>query len=170
MALNKTMSLAETIKADIKTAMLAKNAERVATLRMLAAAASNKQTEKRAKIAKAGETSEEKLIELSKLTDEEMLEVISSEAKKRKDAIGQFEQGGRPELAEGEKKELQILTEYLPAQMGEDELKKIVEAAVKELNASGLRDMGKVMGAVMPKVKGKADGEMVKKIAQQILG
>ena len=86
-------------------------------LRMLVAAASNKEKEKRGKIMKAGEKLEAKVVEMAKLTDEEATDVVSSEAKKRKDAIEQFEKGGRPELAEGEKKELEILEKYMPETM-----------------------------------------------------
>ena len=162
------MMLKETIQLNIKKAMIAKDALTVSVLRMIMAAVFNKEKEKRNKLSKSEEELE-KLDELSKLTDEEILEVISSEAKKRKDSIEQYEKGDRNDLAEQEKKELEILMEYMPKQMDEDEIRKIVKSKIEELGVSNSQETGKVMGAVMPEFKGKADGNIVSKIVQEEL-
>jgi len=163
------MSLKEKIQADTKKAMQARDQLKVSVLRMLMAAVFNKEKEKRAKLSKSGEDLE-KLDKLSKLTDEETTEVISSEAKKRKDSIEQYEKGNRQDLADQEKKELKILVSYLPEQMSEEEISKLVKEKIEELGASGPKDTGKVMGALMTQLKGKADGNLVNKIVQEELG
>ncbi len=162
------MSLKERIQASLKKAMSEKDQLKVSVLRMLMAAVFNKEKEKRAKLSKTEEELE-KLDELSKLTDEEIIEVISSEGKKRRDSIEQYEKGNRQDLAEQEKKELEILADYLPEQMGEEEIKKLVQEKIEEIGASGPKDTGKVMGALMPQLKGKADGTTVNKIVQEEL-
>jgi uncharacterized protein YqeY len=162
------MSLKEKIQTDVKKAMQEKDALRVSVLRMLRAAIFNKEKEKRAKLSKTEEKLE-KLDELSKLTDEETNEVISSEVKKRKESIEQYEKGNRQDLADQEKKELEILMKYLPEQMSEEEIRKLVKEKIEEMGASGPKDTGKVMGAVMPQLKGKADGNVVNKIVQEEL-
>ena len=165
------MSLKERIQADIKKAMPEKDQLKVSVLRMLMAAVFNKEKEKRAKLSKTKDppAGGEKLDELSKLTDEEIIEVISSESKKRQDSIEQYEKGNRQDLADQEKKELEILMKYLPEQMTEEEIRKLVKEKVEELGASGSKDIGKVMGALMPQLKGKADGTAVNKIVQEEL-
>jgi len=161
------MSLKEKIQTDIKKAMQQKDDLQVSVLRMLMAAVFNKEKEKRAKLSKTEEF--EKLDELSQLTDEETIEVISSENKKRKDSIEQYEKGNRQDLADKEKKEMEILMNYLPEQMSEEEIRKIVKEKIEELGASTPQDIGKVMGALMPQLKGKAEGTMVNKIIQEEL-
>jgi len=161
------MSLKEKIQTSLKKAMQEKDELKVSVLRMLMAAIFNKEKEKRAKLSKTEEI--EKLDELSKLTDKETIEVISSENKKRKDSIEQYEKGNRQDLADKEKKELEILKDYLPEQMGEEEIRKIVKEKIEELGATSPQDTGKVMGAVMSELKGKADGDMVNKIVQEEL-
>ena len=148
--------------------MQEKKTEELSVLRMVMASVFNKEKEKRAKFVKDGED-EAKLDEMSKLTDEEVLEVISSEVKKRKDSIKQYEEGNRQDLADNEKKELEILMEYMPEQMPEDEVRKIISDKIQELGASGPQDTGKVMGAIMGQLKGKADGGMVNKIVGEEL-
>lgn len=161
--------LKEKINADYKEAFKAKEERRVSVLRMLNSAIKNKEVEKRMRLAK--EVSEESELEKqSQLTDEETLAVISSEAKRRKDSIAQYEQGGRPELAEQEKAELTILSAYLPAQMPEDEIRRNVVESIKESGAAGVADLGKVMKVLMPRVKGKADGNLVNQIVKEELG
>ncbi len=162
-----SMSLKEKIQTDIKKAMQEKGQLKVSVLRMLMAAVFNKEKEKRAKLSKTEEI--EKLDELSKLTDEETMEAISSEAKKRKDSIEQYKKGNRQDLADQEKKELEILTTYLPEQMPEEEVRKIVKEKINEIGASTPQDTGKVMGAVMSELKGKAEGGLVNKIVQEEL-
>lgn len=102
-------------------------------------------------------------------TDEDVLAVIQREAKQRKDSIEQFTSAGRNELAKKEKKELEVLQTYLPQQMSEDEIHTLVQEAVNKTGASGLQDIGKVMGVLMPQVKGKADGGLVSKIVKESL-
>lgn len=162
------MSLKEKIQAEMKEAMVKKDQLKVSVLRMLMAAVFNKEKEKRAKLSK-GEEDLEKLGELSRLTDEEILEVISSEAKKRRDSIEQYEKGGRQDLVDQEKKELEILMAYLPEPMSENEIRKLVKAEIEKLAASGPQDTGKVMAALMPRLKGKAEGAVVNRIVQEEL-
>ncbi|MBU2524261.1 GatB/YqeY domain-containing protein [Patescibacteria group bacterium] len=102
-------------------------------------------------------------------TDEIVMDLIQKEVKQRKDSITQFKDGGRDDLAEKEMKELEVLEKYMPEQMGEDEVREIVKQTVAEVGASGPADMGKVMGAIMPKVKGKADGGMVNNLVRESL-
>lgn len=161
------MSLKEKIRAAVKKAMIEKSQLELSVLRMLMAAVLNKEKEKRAKLSKSEEL--EKLDELSKLNDEEVLEVVASEVKKRKDSIEQFEKGNRSDLAEKEKEELGILMAYLPEQMGEDEIRKLVKEKIADLGASGPQDNGKVMGVLMPQLKGKAEGGLVGRIVQEEL-
>lgn len=160
------MSLKEKIQTDIKKAMQEKDQLKVSVLRMLMAAVFNREKEKRAKLSKTEEEFE-KLDELSQLTDEETMEVVSSENKKRKDSIEQYEKGNRQDLADKEKKELEILMKYLPEQMSEEEIRKIVKEKINEIGASTPQDTGKVMGVVMSELKGKAEGGLVNKIVQE---
>jgi len=162
------MSIKNTLKSNIKIAMQEKKTEELSVLRMVMAAVLNKEKEKRSKLNKEGEE-ESKLDEMSELKDEEILDVISSEAKKRKDSIEQYEKGGRQDLVDQEKKELEILTEYLPEQMSEEEVRKIIIEKIEELGVSGPQDTGKAMGAIMPILKGKADGGIVNNIVQEEL-
>lgn len=103
------------------------------------------------------------------LTDEDVIGVLQRSVKQHKESIEMFEKGNRPDLVEKEKKELDIIGVYLPEQMGEDEIKTIVKKAVADTGAKTMADIGKVMGVVMPQVKGKADGGMVSKIAKDLL-
>lgn len=155
------------IQDDIKAAMKNKDAFLLSVLRMVSAAIKNKELEKRTKLAKNEPA--EKLDELSQLTEEEVVGVVSSEAKKRRDAASEFESGGRSELAEKELKEAELLKKYLPEQMSEDEIRRLVIEAIKKVGATSPQEMGRVMGALMPQVKGKADGSLVQKIVQEEL-
>jgi len=162
------MSLKETINQDFKDAFRAKNETQLSIMRMLLAAIKNKEVEKRTRLSKSEPI--EKLEELSQLDDQEVIEVVSSEIKKRKDAAAQYKQGGREELAAKEEKEIVVLSVYMPEQMGEEEIKKLVQEAIKKVGATSMQDLGKVMGALMPQVKGKADGNLVNKIVKEELG
>lgn len=102
-------------------------------------------------------------------TDEDVLAVINKEVKQRKDSIEQYENAKRTDLAEKEKAELEVLQTYLPEQMGEEEVKKYVDEAVATTGATTPQDIGKVMAALMPKVKGKADGSMVSRLVREAL-
>lgn len=143
------------LKDDLKQAMLAKDENKTSVLRMVISALGYYE------IQKGGAGYE--------ATDEDVLDVINKEAKKQRDSIEQFTNAGRAELAEKEKKELAVLEAYLPEQMGEDEIRKLVAEAISETGASTPADMGKVMGALMPKTKGKANGGMVSRIVREEL-
>ena len=159
--------LKEKILQNLNTALKEKKELEVSVLRMLSAAISNRETEKRTKFWKEKpDLSSEDLEKESKLTDEEVMEVVSAEAKKRRESIEGFQKGNRQEMAEKEKKELEMLGKYLPEQLSEEEIKKIVQEAVSKVGAKEMRDMGKVMQELMPKVKGKADGALVSKIVK----
>jgi|SRR3989344_5246502 len=165
------MSLKEKIANNLKSALKGKRELEISTLRQLLAAIVNKEKEKRAKIAKRKEEiREEELVKESELSDEEVLEVISSEMKKRREAIEGFQKGGRRDLVEKEKAELEILQNYLPEQLSEEEIKKLVKEAIERVRASGQKDMGKVMGELIPKIKGKAEGGVVSQIVKELLG
>ncbi|MEG0291274.1 MAG: GatB/YqeY domain-containing protein [Anaerovoracaceae bacterium] len=104
------------------------------------------------------------------LTDEDILPIISKQVKMRKDALVDFEKGGRTDLADAYKKEIEILEVYLPEQLSEDEIREIIKSVASELGIEGgKQNMGKLMGASMPKVKGLADGGMVKKVVEEFL-
>jgi hypothetical protein len=145
--------ITDTISQKIGEAMKAHDEIRLSTLRMLASALNYEF------IAKQHE-----------LSEEEELVVVRHEAKKRKEAIEAYEKAGAKDRAEKEKKELDILQEYLPAEMSDEELKKLVEETVNETGAKSTADMGKVMGAVMAKVAGRADGGKVSELVKSKLG
>lgn len=166
------------LKQDIQissTEALKKGDELVyTTLRMVLAFITTKEKDKRYKISKQkpegpGGYPEEDLIKESILTDEETIDVISSEIKKRKDAIVFYEKGNRQELADKEKKEIEILKKYLPEQIPTDELKKIIEESINKVEAKEIKDMGKVMADLMPKVKGKAESSEISRIVKELL-
>jgi uncharacterized protein YqeY len=163
-------ALKKKIQNDLTQATKKKEALPTSALRMLSAAILNKEKEKRYKIIKAEpELAEKELVEKSQLTDEEVIEVISSEVKKRKESILEFEKGGRQDLAEKEKKEIEVLKKYLPEQLSEEEIKKLVEVAIEKVEAKEPKDMGKIMQELMPQVKGKAEGSVVSKIVKELL-
>ena len=160
--------LQEKINGDIKKAMIEKNELLLLVLRGINASIKNKEIEKRTKLSKT-EKDLKKLEELCKLSNEEVIDVISSEAKKRRDSIVEFEKGGRQDLVDKETKELEIIKTYLPEQMSEEVIKDIIKRAIEEIKAIGPKDTGKVMAAIMPQVKGKADGSMVSRIVGELL-
>jgi len=140
------------------------------TLRMLLAAITGKEKEKRYKIFKNKPgLKEEELSRQSELTDEEIIEVVSSEIKKRKDAIALYNQGKRPELAEKENKEIEVLKKYLPEQLSEEEIKKLAQETIIKIGAKEIKDMGRVMAELNSKIKGRADGGQVSKIVKELL-
>lgn len=138
------MSLLEQIVLDMHKAQKSGEKIKLEALRLLKSEAKYKEIEKG-----------------SPLTEEEIVSVLSSAVKKRKEAIEQFRQGNRADLVEKEEKELQIILSYLPAQLSEEELARLVEETISEVGASSKADVGKVMKVLMPKVKGKADGKIV---------
>ena len=164
------MSLKQQLKEDVIAAMKGKDSETLTVLRMAQSAINTKEKEKRYALAKDNpEETEEVLNEKSLLTDDELISVITSEIKKRKDAMALYEQGGRPELVESEKKEMTILQKYLPEQLSAEELQKLIEASVAKVGATEMKDMGKVMADLAPSIKGKADNSEVSKIIKEML-
>jgi len=147
--------LSEKIKANITEAMKAKDELKVSALRMLSAAIKNYEIEK----GGAGYAA----------TDEDVVSVVQKQVKQRKDSIEAFKSAGRDEMAEKESKELEILQGYLPAQMGEAEVKEIVAKKIVEAGATSIADIGKVMGALSLELKGKADMNLVSKLVREKL-
>ncbi len=142
-------NLRSKIERALKEAMLVKDDVAKDALRGLLTAVKNKEKE------------------LKRLpTDNEIMQIISSQIKQRKESIEQFKAGGREELASKEAKEIEILEKFLPAQLSKEELEKIIDEAIKEANATSPKDMGKVMKIVMPKVAGRADGKVVNEMVK----
>jgi uncharacterized protein YqeY len=151
------MSLKEKINNDIKDAMRAREAETLSVLRMLNSAIK----EREISLRKGEDVS---------LSDEQVIQVIASEVKKRKDSVAAYEQGGRKDLSDKENNEIKILEKYLPEQMSDEELEKVVKNIVETCQWHvSLQDFGKIMGQVMPKVKGKADGNRISEMVKKIL-
>jgi uncharacterized protein YqeY len=146
------LSLLTTLNEDMKQAMRAKDKETLQVIRMLKASIQNEQIKK-------GQD----------LNDEEELTVLSREMKQRRDSLTEFEKADRTDLADKVKKEIVIVEKYLPAQLSEDEIRAIVTEAFATTGATSPKEFGKVMGAVMPKVKGKADGNQVNAIVKELL-
>ncbi|MBI1984834.1 MAG: GatB/YqeY domain-containing protein [Candidatus Wildermuthbacteria bacterium] len=164
------MSLKKTIQENLTAALQKRNETAVSTLRMLLAALSNKEIEKRTKFSKENSHAKEaELQKNSELSDEEIQQLIAGEAKKHKESIEAFQKGSRQDLVDKETKELKILEAYLPEQMSEEEVRKLVQEAIGSTGAKTVQEMGKVMSALMPKVKGKADGALVSKIVKESL-
>lgn len=143
------------LQEDLRKSMLAKDEVRTSTLRMLISAIGYYE------IQEGGAGYEAK--------DEDVIEVLGREIKKHRESIEMYQKGNRPELEKKENNELKILQKYLPEQISEDEVKNFVKEAIVQTGAKTITDMGKVMGALMPKVKGKADGSLVSKIVKEEL-
>jgi len=149
------MAILDTLNNDMKEAMKSKDKVRLEVIRGLKSDISYKEIEAKG----------------DGLSEEDIIGVITSAAKRRRDSIDQFRKGGREDLATKEEAELEIITTYLPKQMSDDEIAGIVVEAIAASGASGPSDTGKVMKEVMPKVKGKADGNRVKQIvAEKLMG
>lgn len=103
------------------------------------------------------------------LSDEDIIEVLSRELKKRKESIELYQKGGREELVKKETRELEIISSYLPEALSHDELEEIIEKAIEETSVNSMKEMGKVMGIVMPQVRGRADGKEIQDIVRQKL-
>jgi uncharacterized protein YqeY len=138
------MGLKEKIEAEMIPAAKAKDALRLSAIRMIKTALHNKEIDLR-----------------RSMEDAEVLQVLASLVKQRTDSIEQFKKGNRQDLVEKERAELKIIKEFMPAEMSEQELDAVIESAIQQLGACGVKDMGKVMKALMPKITGKADGKMV---------
>lgn len=150
-------TLKDRLRTDLTTAMKARDDVRSSTLRMILTAVTNAEV--------AGKVAKE-------LSDDEVLTVLSSEAKKRREAAVAFEEGNRPESAAKERAEAAVIQDYLPEQLGPEEIAAVVSAAVEKLGAagSGPKAMGQVMGIVTPQVKGRADGAAVAAEVRRQLG
>jgi uncharacterized protein YqeY len=146
------MNLAERLNEDMKQAMKSGEKFRLQTIRMVRASIKNQEIELR-----------------RALDDNELLNIMSRELKQRRDSLQDFERGGREDLVSNVKAEIEIISEYLPRQLTEEEVKAIVVQTMQETGASSKADLGKLMGALMPKVKGIADGKLVNAIVQQSL-
>lgn len=166
-------SLKEKINKDLKQAMQNKNELLLLVLRGIKAVIHNKEIEKTRQKRKAhlgGPATIPPGADLGgELTEEEIIEVILSEAKKRKDSIEEFKKGKRDDLVKKEEKELEILKKYLPEQMGEEQIKEEANKVIEEVGAVSLQDTGKVMSVLMPKLKGMAEGGVVSKIVSELL-
>ncbi len=147
--------LIEQLNNDIKQAMRDKDSKKLGVLRMFLSALQYEALSNNEKKEEA--------------TDETVIKVLQREIKKRNESIKLYEQGGRPELAEAEQYEIDILKDYLPEQLSEEDLKKTVQEAISTTGASSIKDMGNVMKEIMSKVQGKADGQTVSKIVKELL-
>jgi uncharacterized protein YqeY len=147
------MALQDQLGQQIKAAMLAKDADRLSALRMLKSAAGYLQIEKK----------------VDALPDPDFIALVQKEVKKRRDSMEQYEKGGRPELAEKEKKELGILASFLPEPLTPEELEMLVQAAIAETGASSKKDMGPVIKAVQAKAAGRAEGKTISALVSKLL-
>ncbi|NLX61783.1 MAG: GatB/YqeY domain-containing protein [Tissierellia bacterium] len=146
------MSMKERLMEDLKYSMKNKDTIRKNTITMIRAAIKQKEVDDKVE-----------------LDDDGIIEIISKQLKEKKNAIEDFKKGQRQDLVEQTEKEMEILLEYLPKQLSEDEIREIVADTIKEVNATSMKDMGLVMKSVMPKIKGRADGNTVNKIVREIL-
>ncbi|HEY8457671.1 MAG TPA: GatB/YqeY domain-containing protein [Actinopolymorphaceae bacterium] len=147
-------ALKDRLRADLTSALKARDKVRSSTLRMTLTAVTNAEV--------AGESARE-------LSDAEIIEVLEREAKRRREAAEAYEQAGREDLAAKERSESEIIAEYLPAQLSDDELSDLVRTTIAEVGASGPKDMGAVMKALQPQVKGRADGRRVAEMVRSQL-
>ncbi|MCL6588944.1 MAG: GatB/YqeY domain-containing protein [Firmicutes bacterium] len=146
------MTLKEQLQEDMKAAMKAKDQLKLSVIRLAKAAIMNQE------IARGHE-----------FQDQEVIEVLAKELKQRNDSIPEYEKAGRSDIVEKLKQEIKILEGYLPARLSEAEVRQLVEETIAEVGAISKKDMGKVMAALMPKTKGRADGKLVNQIVNSIL-
>lgn len=146
------MSLLEKLNDDMKQAMKEKEKLKLSVIRMV-----------KSSIQK------EEINQGKGLTDDQMLVLLNRELKQRRDSLQEFEKAGREDLAEQNRAEIEVILAYLPKQLNETEIRQIVEETIAQVGATSKKDLGKVMGAMMPRVKGKADGTLVNKVVQELL-
>ena len=146
------MSLEERLVEEMKGAMKANDKLRLSTIRMIRSALKNKEIEAR-----------------KKLDDEDVMRVIQGMIRKGEESLEQFQAGGRADLVEKEQKEIEVLKSYLPQPISQEEIVKIIDETIKETQASSLKDLGKVMKSVMPKLGGKADGKLINQLVRERL-
>ncbi|GAB3795347.1 GatB/YqeY domain-containing protein [Virgibacillus kimchii] len=147
------MTLLERLNQDMKQAMKNKDKQTLGVIRMVKASIQNE-------AIKLGKNT---------LSEDEELTVLSKEVKQRKDSLQEFKSAERDDLVEKTESEINILQEYMPKQLSNEELETIVQSTIEEVNATSKKDIGKVMSAIMPKVKGKADGSQINQIVQKKL-
>ena len=149
------MSLLNKLVEDMKAAMKEKEGgkKKLSVIRMVRSSLKNVEIDKR-----------------KELSEDEVIEVLAREVKKRKDAFEEYVKVGRQDIADGLQEEIEILMKYLPEQMSEAEIRLLVQQIVAEVKPEGPRDMGKVMGKLMPQIKGKADGKLVNQIVKELIG
>ncbi len=147
------MSIKDRIQQDMKDAMRAKEKERLATIRLILAAVKQREVDERVE-----------------LDDEQVIVVLDKMVKQRRESIAQFEKAGRDDLVDKEQAELVVINDYLPAALSEDEIMQLVDAALKATGASSIKDMGKVMGQLKPKLQGRADMGAVSAMIKARLG
>jgi len=147
------MSLQERLSQEMKSAMLAKDADRLSTLRLLKSVIGYVQIERKTE----------------NLSDADFVSVVQKEVKKRRDAIEQYEKGGRPELAEKEKKEIPVLEAFLPKALSPEELEQLIKSTIQETGATSKKDMGPVIKAVQAKAAGRADGKTISGLVGKLL-
>ncbi|WP_047986328.1 GatB/YqeY domain-containing protein [Ornithinibacillus californiensis] len=147
------MSLLSQLNDDMKQAMKNKDKERLSVIRMVKASLQNESI----KLGK------------NELSEDEDITILSRELKQRKDSLQEFKSAGRDDLVEKLETEIKIIQAYMPEQLSDEELSAIVQETIQETGASSKKDMGKVMSAIMPKVKGKADGSKINKLVQEHL-
>ncbi len=146
------MDLKAKLNQDLKEALKAKDEVKLRTVRMLLAAIKNFEVEK-----------------MGPATDEEIFQIMSKEIKKRQEAIEMYEKGGRPDLAQAEKQEIEVIQSYMPNQLGEEEIRELARKVISEMNLKSPKDVGTAMKVIMPQVKGRADGKLVNKIVSELL-
>lgn len=146
------MSIKDKLMADLKDAMKSHNKLRKDVITLIRSAIKQREVDERIE-----------------LTDEDILAIISKQLKEKKSSIEDFKKGNREDLVKQTEDEMKILLEYLPKQLSQEDLKEIVKDAIDKENISSMKDIGKLMKAVMPQVKGKADGNAVNKIARELL-
>ena len=147
------MSSQATLAQEIKAAMLAKDAERLSTLRLLKSAVGYAEIERKT----------------APLSDADFISIVQREVKKRRDSIEQFEKGGRPELAEKERKEIPVLETFLPKAVSPEELEQLDKATIQELGATSKKEMGPVIKSVQAKAAGRADGKSISALVGRLL-
>jgi uncharacterized protein YqeY len=146
------MSLEERLMDEMKQAMKSNDKARLSTIRMIRTAVKNKEIDLR-----------------NKLDDDEILRVIQGMVRKSEESVEQFKAGGRMDLVEKETKEIEILRSYLPQALSKEDVIRIIDESIRETEASSLKDLGKVMKSVMPKLTGKADGKLINQLVKERL-
>ncbi|MFC6165426.1 MULTISPECIES: GatB/YqeY domain-containing protein [Lactiplantibacillus] len=146
------MSLVDTLNGDLKAAMKARDKQSLSVLRMLKSALMN-----------------EKINAGHDLTAEEEVSVLSRELKQRRESLEEFQSANRQDLVDGVKAEITLVESYMPKQLSDEEVKQVVAATIEQVGATGKGDFGKVMGAVMPKLKGQADGKLINQTVKSLL-